>query len=181
MRIVMATALASALLFAVAQTAHAAPLLNLKDGAQSPAGMVDLVRKGGGGGGGKGFKGGGGGGKAFRGGGLSSKSFKGGRSYSGRSYAGKSYKGGKSYGNRSRGGGNYAYRNYGKDNYGKYAHRGNKGRYSYYRRGYPYFWGGLALSGAYGYGSNCGWLYRQAQATGNAYWWQRYQDCVYYY
>ncbi|MGI8853557.1 MAG: hypothetical protein ACR2GC_09780 [Methyloceanibacter sp.] len=174
MRIVMATALASALLFAVAQTAQAAPLLNLQDGAQSPAGMVDLVRKGGGGG--KGFKGGGGGGKAFRGGGLSSKSFKGGRSFS-RSYAGKSFKGGKSYrgGSWARSGGNRG--NYGK---GKYAGRGyyNKGRY--YRRGYPYFWGGLAVTGAY-YGSNCGWLYRQAQATGSAYWWQRYQDCVYYY
>ena len=180
MRNVMATALASALLFAVAQTAHAAPLLNLKDGAQSPAGMVDLVRKGGGGGG-KGFKGGGGGGKAFRGGGLSSKSFKGGgRSFS-RSYAGRSFKGGKSYrgGSWARSGGNRVYsgRNYGK---GKYAGRGyyNKGRY--YRRGYPYFWGGLAVTGAY-YGSNCGWLYQQAQATGSAYWWQRYQDCVYYY
>jgi hypothetical protein len=174
MRIVVTT-LASALLFAVAQTAHAAPLLNLKDGAQSPAGMVDLVRKGGGGG--KGYGGrGGGGGKAFRGGGLSSKSFKGGgRSFS-RSYSGKSFKGGKSYrgGSWARSGGNRVYtgRNY--------AGRGyyNKGRY--HRRGYPYFWGGLAVTGAY-YGSNCGWLYRQAQATGSAYWWNRYQDCAYYY
>jgi hypothetical protein len=150
-------------------------LLNLKDGAQSPAGMVDLVRKGGGGG--KGYGGrGGGGGKAFRGGGLSSKSFKGGgRSFS-RSYSGKSFKGGKSYrgGSWARSGGNRVYtgRNY--------AGRGyyNKGRY--HRRGYPYFWGGLAVTGAY-YGSNCGWLYRQAQATGSAYWWNRYQDCAYYY
>jgi hypothetical protein len=178
-----AIAAASALLFAVSQAAQAAPSINLQDGVQTPAGMVDLVRKGGGGGGGKGFSGRGGG-KGFSGRGYSGKSFKGGRGYSGRGYSGRSYAGrnfkgsGRGYSGRSyRGGGGYAYRGRSHGNYGKYAYKNR-----YYRRGYPFFWGGLALSGAYSaYGSNCGWLYRQAQATGSAYWWNRYQDCVYAY
>ena len=29
------------------------------------------------------------------------------------------------------------------------------------------------------YGGDCGWLARQARATGSAYWWQRYNECVY--
>lgn len=167
-------AIASALLLAVSHAAHAAPSINLQDGVQAPAGMVDLVRKGGGGGGkGKGVSGRGFSGKSIKGG----RAY-GGRSYGGRSYAGRSFKGSgrnfKGYSGRSyRGGSRYAYA--GK---GRYGNSYNKGRY--YRRGYPYFWGGLALSGAY-YGGNCGWLYRQAQATGSAYWWQRYQDCTYSY
>jgi hypothetical protein len=168
-----AIAAASALLFAASQ-AQAAPSINLQDGVQSPAGVVDLVRKGGGGGG-KGFRGGG---KGFSGRSFSGKSFKGGRGYSGRSYGGRSYSGRnfKGYSGRSyRGGRGYAYRGKSHGNYGKYAYKNR-----YYRRGYPYFWGGLALTGAY-YGSNCGWLYRQAQATGSAYWWNRYQDCTYAY
>jgi hypothetical protein len=187
MRIATAVlAAASALLFAASQ-AHAAPLINLQSGAQAPAGLVDLVAKGGGGGrsygGMRGSRGSfgvrpGGGAKFSRPGGSAKFSRGDGRSYSGRNYAGRSYRGG-SY---ARGGnyGRYAYRGRSYGNYGRYAYKGNKGRY--YRRTYPYFWGGLALSGAYGYyGSNCGWLYRQAQATGSAYWWNRYQDCVYAY
>ena len=32
----------------------------------------------------------------------------------------------------------------------------------------------------YGYGG-CGWLYRNAVATGDAYWWNRYYSCTGYY
>ncbi|MGV1014390.1 MAG: hypothetical protein ACOYB4_05410 [Methyloceanibacter sp.] len=173
-----AAAFIGALLLAASHAAHAAPLVNLPDGVQSSTGMVDLVRKGGGGGGAKfggGSRGmamrGGGGGAKFRGGGGGPRV---GVYSSGGRYAGRGYRGG----NWARSGGNRVYAGKGRGNYGKYAGRGyNKGRY--YRRGYPYVWGGLALSGAY-YGSNCGWLYRQAQATGSAYWWQRFQDCQYY-
>jgi len=42
---------------------------------------------------------------------------------------------------------------------------------------YPYSYGGYY---SYGYGGGCGWLYAQAVATGNPYWWQRYYDCVGY-
>jgi hypothetical protein len=31
----------------------------------------------------------------------------------------------------------------------------------------------------YAYGDNCWWLLRRAQATGNPYWWDRYNACVY--
>jgi hypothetical protein len=30
-----------------------------------------------------------------------------------------------------------------------------------------------------GYGYDCDWLYRRAVATGSAYWWRRYQECIY--
>ena len=28
------------------------------------------------------------------------------------------------------------------------------------------------------YGGGCGWLYRNAKATGSAYWWNRYYECI---
>jgi len=35
---------------------------------------------------------------------------------------------------------------------------------------------------AYGYyGGGCGWLYRNAMATGDPYWWNRYYECGDYY
>ena len=46
--------------------------------------------------------------------------------------------------------------------------------YRYYAYGLPY-WG-------YGYyGGGCRWLYRNAIATGSAYWWDRYYACIGYY
>lgn len=30
---------------------------------------------------------------------------------------------------------------------------------------------------SYAYGNGCGWLYRQAVATGSGYWWRRYEAC----
>jgi hypothetical protein len=37
----------------------------------------------------------------------------------------------------------------------------------------------FVYGGGYGYG-DCAWLRRQAAITGSPYWWQRYQNCVYY-
>lgn len=48
------------------------------------------------------------------------------------------------------------------------------GKYGHYRR-YGYPWYGLPL---YAYGGGCGWLYRQAVATGSDYWWDRYYQCT---
>jgi hypothetical protein len=47
------------------------------------------------------------------------------------------------------------------------------GKYGHRRYGYP--WYGLPL---YTYGGGCGWLYRQAVATGSDYWWDRYYQCT---
>jgi hypothetical protein len=106
-----------------------------------------------GGGGGK-FHGYSGGGKSFRYGG-------GGKS--------KGFSHGKSHGNH------YAYGGQWPGNYGHYKHYGNSGHYRRY--GY-YPWYGLPL---YSYGGGCGWLYRNAVATGSDYWWDRYYQCTGYY
>jgi hypothetical protein len=36
----------------------------------------------------------------------------------------------------------------------------------------PYWYG-------YGYSAGCEWLRQRAIATGSAYWWGRYRDCLY--
>ena len=60
---------------------------------------------------------------------------------------------------------------------GKYRWSGKYDKhhsYPHYRR-YGYgAWYGLPL---YSYGGGCGYLYRQAMATGSAYWWNRYRRC----
>jgi hypothetical protein len=111
--------------------------------------------------------------KSPRGGGGKAYSFKGG----GRSYA---YRGGGNWPNayNYKGGKNYAYKNYGNHNryknYGNYNRYKNYGHYNNYRRfyGWPY----IAYGYGYGYGG-CGWLYRNAVVTGDAYWWNRYYSC----
>ena len=40
------------------------------------------------------------------------------------------------------------------------------------------FYGGDYADYGY-YGGDCGWLARQARATGSAYWWRRYNECLY--
>jgi hypothetical protein len=112
--------------------------------------------KGGGGkGGGGGFKGvsihhmGGGGAKFRSGGGSMAKFHSGGSKFKGYS-----------------GGGNF--KSYGK----KHAHGGKgHGKHVQFRR-FP--WYGLYTYG----GGGCGWLYRQAVATGSDYWWNRYYQCT---
>lgn len=104
-----------------------------------------------GGGGGAGH-GGGGGGHAFSGGGHSPG---GGRSFSGRSSGGHGISGNRVYGYTARG------------------HRGH----GHGRRvvGIPYGYSDYD----YGYyGGTCAYEYNRWVATGSAYWWNRYQDCV---
>lgn len=125
--------------------------------------------KGGGGkGGGGGFKGvsihhmGGGGAKFRSGGGSMGKlhGHSGGKSFR--------YSGGSKFKGYS-GGGNF--KNYGK----KHAHGGKgHGKHVQFRRFGYYPWYGLYTYG----GGGCGWLYRQAVATGSDYWWDRYYQCT---
>jgi hypothetical protein len=158
-------------------------------------GAVSTAEAGKGKGGGGGFKGGG----SFRG---SSHSFKGGGSFRGSSYAfkggGSKFRGAPNFhtGNKALryGGGNiarygkpnyaFAKKGYGKSNYnfakkghGNYLPYQRYGKYPYYRRYANYGWYGLPL---YSYGGSCGWLYRNAIATGSDYWWDRYYRCTRY-
>ena len=136
---------------------------------KSDAGMVTLVGRGGGRGGGMG-RGGGGGGR-----GVLSRGGGGGRYAYGGGGGGKRYYGGGD-GRRYYGGGGkrYSYKNRDHDYYKRYGHYGKYRRYgSYGRYGLPYI--------AYGYGGGCGWLYRNAIATGSSYWWNRYYECTGYY
>jgi hypothetical protein len=52
---------------------------------------------------------------------------------------------------------------------GKRHHYDYRSRYGWY--GAPFF----------PYGGGCGWLYRNAKATGAPYWWNRYYECTGYY
>ena len=177
------TALAAGLVVgpAIHQPAQASVLGGLKSGAPAQiAGDLILVGKGRGGGGGKGFRGGGGGFKgAHRGG--SFKGYRGGggrhvyRGGGGKRYA---YKG-RSYPKYWSGGGGKGKKHYNKHYAGKYYNRGRR----YYRgRYYDNWWwyGPTVAVGVYGYGG-CAWLRRQAVATGDPYWWDRYYNCVGYY
>jgi len=188
----VATALAGTLLATclVSGSAQATSLPVLK-GDATP-GIVTLVGRGGGGhggggrgGGGRGgWSGGGGGGHAMRGGGGGggrglSRGGGGGRyAYGGGGGSKRSYGGGggkRYYGGGGGGGNRYAYkgRDHGySDRYKRYGQHGNR-RYGFYGGyGLPYV--------TYGYGG-CGWLYRNAIATGSPYWWNRYYECTGYY
>jgi hypothetical protein len=154
----------------VTSSAQAASVPVLKSDATP--GIVTLVGKKGGGGG-KLSRGGGGGGKFSRsGGGRHAYGGGGGKKHYGGGGGKKHYGGGggkKHYG----GGGDrkhYAYKG-GK----RYGHDGRYRRYgSYGLYGAPFL--------AYGaYAGSCGWMYRNAVATGDPYWWNRYYECVGYY
>ena len=74
-------------------------------------------------------------------------------------------------------GGGAKFKSYG---HGKhYAHGGNgrPGKHGHFRRFgyYPLVWAPAPTT--YGSGG-CGWLYRQAMATGSDYWWDRYYQCT---
>jgi hypothetical protein len=164
----VAALLATSLAAGSAQ-ATSLPVLKSDANGQSDVTLVGRGRGGGGGGGGGGGHGGRGG---FKGGGGKAYSFKGGggRSYAYRGGGGSNpWKGGGKY--HYKGGKNYAYKNHG--NYNRYKHYGH---YNNYRRfyGWPY------IAYRYGYGG-CGWLYRNAVATGDPYWWNRYYNCTGYY
>ena len=101
-------------------------------------------------------------------------------------HMGSAFKGGSSIGKfHSNQGGKYAYRSGGGKFHtnqggkyrgwsGKFDNHHHHGKYGHYRR-YGYPWYGLPL---YTYGGGCGWLYRQAVATGSDYWWDRYYRCT---
>jgi hypothetical protein len=195
------TALASSLVLTAA-VANAAPSLTFKPSPDTGSSLV-LARSGGGGGGGGGvWSGGGGGGgggdrgghmsgggdggpggggrAALRGGGdgggpsghMADRSFDRGDRFTG---SGSRYKGGKSAG-----------RDFDRDDHfrggdrGRYASRdrdhdhGN--RHRVFRNG---AWVWVYGPDIYAYGDDCSYLLRRAQITGSAYWWQRYEDCVY--
>jgi hypothetical protein len=151
--------------------------------------LVTLVGKKGGGGGGGGMRGGGGGGRsAMRSGGGGG--YKGGYRGGGGRYA---YKGGGYKGDYRGGGGRYAYKGGGY----KGGYRGGDGKYGYKHKGknngrdhdrrhvnvhrrYYGWYGWPYVSYGY-YGGGCGWLYRNAVATGSSYWWNRYYACTGYY
>jgi hypothetical protein len=157
-KLTVATALAGTLLATglISASAQATSLPVLK-GDATP-GMVTLVGHGGHGH----FARGGHGGHGGHGGiNVYGRSFSHG-GHGGRHYA---YSGGKHGGH---GHGHYEGRHY---NYGHYA-----GHYRHYRY-YGYY-----PSYSYGYyGGGCGWLYRNALATGDPYWWNRYYQCTGYY
>ena len=136
----------------VTSSAQAASVPVLKSDAAP--GIVTLVGKKGGGGG-KLSRGGGGGGKFSRSGG--------GRHAYGGGGGKKHYGGG---GDRK----HYAYKG-GK----RYGHDGR------YRRYGSYGWYGAPFLAYGAYAGSCGWMYRNAVATGDPYWWNRYYECVGYY
>jgi hypothetical protein len=155
---------------------------------------------GGGGFGGHGFGGGGFGGHAFSSGGF------GGHSFSGHAFGGSARgfavgpRGGVAFsgprGDRAfvgpRGGtafigprgGAFVNRNFDHRHFADFDHRRfvNFNHRRFVRFGGFGFYDGYYDGDYYGnYGGGCGWLYRNAVATGSPYWWNRYQYCVGYY
>jgi hypothetical protein len=195
------TALAGSLVLTTAAvSANAAPTLDFKAALGTGSGLVELARQGGGGGkggGGAGGRGGGGwsggGGKGGGGAGLAGRGGGGGAAWAGRGgggggpsgrLAGRSYGGGDGW--KGRGGGDFkAGRGSGR-HAGKSWDGGKKwdgGKHHRHGKSFRRFYGpDIFVYGGTGYGYNdCGWLRRQAVITGSPYWWQRYQDCLYYY
>src|SRR6185503_17136369 len=133
----------------VSTAAIAAPA-NLSDALQ-PASGLTLVKGGGGGGGGGGRIGG---------------------------DAGPHFNGGQHIGavGGPRGGVRYGANDHFDNGHNHFDH--DHGRHARFFPGDAFFYGGDYADYGY-YGGDCGWLARQARATGSAYWWQRYNACVY--
>jgi hypothetical protein len=176
--------LGGALLCSPQASAHAQVLNGLKAAADN-GNLLTLVGRGGRGGGS--FRGGGHGG--FKGGHI----IRGGGGRAMHAYRGGGGRGIHGYGGDG-GRAMHAYRGGGGKRYAYGGHRGHydnlkrHGNYDKYRR-YGYY-GGYRRYGYYGvyrrfgyyggygyYGGGCGWLYRNAVATGSAYWWNRYYAC----
>lgn len=118
-----------------------------------------LARDGGGGSAHSSNSGGGGGGRSISGGGGGRSMNGGGRSMS----SNRSSNGARVSGNRV-----YGYQAQGHNN-----HRGHRHRH----RGIGVY--GYGYSDDYGYyNGTCAYEYNRAVATGSAYWWNRYQECI---
>ncbi len=170
------TALAASLL--VSTAAIAAPA-NLADALQ-PTSSLTLVKGGGGGGGlggGGGHMGGGGGGHMGGGGG---DHMGGGGRIGGD--AGPHFSGGDHISGVGgpRGGVRFGANDHFDHGQGRYDHDHFDHGHGHVRffPGDAFFYGGDYADYGY-YGGDCGWLARQARATGSAYWWRRYNECLY--
>lgn len=171
-KVVAMTAIAAGLL--VSSAALAAPA-NLAD-AFAPDGALTLVRGGGGGGGG-GHMGGSGG--SFGGGGHLGDN--GGAHFSGGN-AGAHFSGGDHFGGGAQrgvgagprlGANDHFDNGHGHIDHDHFDHgRGRHGRFP----SDVFVYGGDYAD--YGYAGDCSWLRREARATGSAYWWRRYQQCL---
>ena len=151
------TGLAASLL--VSTAAIAAPA-NLADALQPTSGFI-LVKGGGGGGG---FVGGG---AHIVGGGRIGGD------------AGPHFSGGDHIG--ARGGVRYGAHDHFDNGHNHFDHDHfdhDHGRHVRFFPGDAFFYGGDYADYGY-YGGDCGWLARQARATGSAYWWRRYNECLY--
>ena len=188
------TALAASLL--VSTAAMAAPA-NLADALQ-PTGNLTLIKGGGGGGGGGGGFGGGGGhmgggGAVFSGGGGRRGGGGGGGLGGGAHIAGGGsriggdarphFSGGDHIGGIGgpRGGVRYGANDHFDNGHNHFDHDHfdhDRGRHVRFFPGAAFFYGGGYADYGY-YGGDCGWLARQARATGSAYWWRRYNECLY--
>jgi hypothetical protein len=181
------TALAGSLVLTAAVGAKAAPSVDLKSSIGTGSSLVDLARSGGGGGHGGG--GGGGGGGGHGGGGHMSGGDGGGGGHMSRGDGG----GGPSGHMASRGidRGDFSRRSDGDFNgrgHGRFAGKdwdggdwdgGKKWDRHHHRHGRNFWYGPDVYVYGGGYGYDCDWLWRRAQVTGSAYWWRRYQECLY--
>ena len=169
------TALTSSLLLIAAVGANAAPSVNFKSPVDT--GLIDLARQGGGGGGGGGGGHGGGGGD---GGGGHARGGDGGRqALKGGDYDGGGPKGGHvSRGDRD---GKGSDRHAGGGDWKGDGKGGGKHHHGKHAKNFRHYGPDIFVYGGGGYGyGDCGWLRRQAVITGSPYWWQRYQECLYY-
>jgi hypothetical protein len=177
------TALAGTLALS-ATVANAAPVLNLKPSSNAVSNIVELAREGGGGGGGGGGEmrgggeggGGGGGGAAMRGEGGGGG---GGAADNGR-MRGSDHTANEG-GDRDRRGSNFDRdhmndRRHSANRDHDHDHDGNFNRHRVFRNG---AWVWVYGPDTYAYGDDCRWMLRRAQATGNPYWWDRYNACIY--
>ena len=198
------TALASSLvlLAAIGLPAKAAPLFDLKSAAGATTGMIELIGHGGGKGGGGGGGGGAGNAGHMSGGNAGHISGGGDGGHNGHSMSAmghSGHNGGDHMGHHGHHGPSLAWKGGDWDNRGHHGHHGpsvawkdddwdhhghdhDHDHFDHHHHHHNFFADDIFfLYGAgYGYG-DCYWLRRQAIITGSPYWWQRYQECLYYY
>jgi hypothetical protein len=93
----------------------------------------------------------------------------------------RSYNGGGRQGGQAFGGGGNVQRFRGGDGQAYRSHRGGH-RHAHRSRGrYLLYAAPIGAYGYYAYGDGCEWLRQRAHYSGSAYWWDRYNSCVYGY